>query len=125
MRVLVCGGRDFADRDSLESYLTRFHEIRRITMLIHGGAGYRDEDGRIVAGADILAGEWAEFNGIPTMMFPANWTAFGRSAGPIRNEQMLKEGRPDLVVAFPGGNGTTHMVKIARRAGLEAIEVRP
>ena len=36
---------------------------------------------------------------------------------------MLDEGKPDLVVAFPGGRGTAHMTRIARGAGIEVIEV--
>jgi hypothetical protein len=38
---------------------------------------------------------------------------------------MLEEGKPDLVVAFPGGTGTANMVKQARAAGVEVLEVSP
>jgi hypothetical protein len=48
--------------------------------------------------------------------------AWAGKAGPIRKQQMLDEGKPDLVVAFPGGRGTAHMVRIARAAGIEVIE---
>ncbi len=41
--------------------------------------------------------------GIPVMTFPADREKHGRAAGPIRNKQMLEEGKPDLVAAFPGG----------------------
>jgi UDP-N-acetylmuramoylalanine-D-glutamate ligase len=34
---------------------------------------------------------------------------------------MLKEGRPDLVVAFPGGKGTANMVAQARAAGIRVF----
>jgi hypothetical protein len=37
---------------------------------------------------------------------------------------MLAEGKPDLVVGFPGGRGTAHMCSIARAAGVEVIEIR-
>jgi hypothetical protein len=36
---------------------------------------------------------------------------------------MLREGRPDLVAAFPGGRGTAHMVRIAREAGVEVVHM--
>jgi predicted Rossmann-fold nucleotide-binding protein len=42
----------------------------------------------------------------------------------VRNRQMLTEGRPDLVVAFPGGKGTANMVALARKAGVEIVEVQ-
>jgi formate dehydrogenase assembly factor FdhD len=36
---------------------------------------------------------------------------------------MLDEGKPDLVIAFTGGRGTTDMVTRAKNAGIEVIEV--
>jgi hypothetical protein len=36
---------------------------------------------------------------------------------------MLREGKPDLVIAFPGGRGTAHMTRIALEAGLKVIEI--
>jgi hypothetical protein len=113
-RVLVCGGRDFRDYSRLSKILTRYHtEISAIGTVIHGGA----------SGADSLAGKWAGENGIPVEVFPAQWKKYGNSAGPIRNHQMLEEGLPDIVIAFPGGKGTAHMVGIARAADVFAIEV--
>jgi hypothetical protein len=57
------------------------------------------------------------------VVYPADWAKHGRAASPIRNQQMLDEGRPNLVVAFPGGRGTADMVRRARSAGVEVIEV--
>jgi len=53
--------------------------------------------------------------------FPADWHQYGRSAGPIRNYKMLKEGQPDCVIAFLHENsrGTRHMIEIARKADIE------
>jgi hypothetical protein len=53
----------------------------------------------------------------------ADWAGLGRKAGPLRNERMLHEGKPQLVVAAPGGRGTSHMTHIAREAGVEVIEI--
>jgi len=47
----------------------------------------------------------------------------GRAAGPVRNAQMLAEGKPDFVVAFPGGRGTADMCKQARARGVKVVEV--
>ena len=58
-------------------------------------------------------------------LFPADWKVRGRAAGHIRNQQMLDEGRPHLVVAFPGGRGTADMVRRARAAGIEGDGGRP
>jgi hypothetical protein len=52
----------------------------------------------------------------------ADWS-IGRKAGPIRNQRMLDEHAPDLVVAFPGGRGTADMVRRARKSGVEVAKI--
>lgn len=115
MKVLVCGGRDFTDAERIAEVLSACHRARAITLLIHGGA----------RGADRLAGEWAQRIGIPVQEFEAQWEEQGRAAGPIRNQRMLDEGRPDLVIAFPGGRGTADTVHRARQARVPVVEVPP
>ena len=107
MKVLVCGSRHFNDYELLESVLDKID----ITTLIHGAA----------RGADTLGGEYAKRRGINAIAFPADWHQYGRSAGPIRNYKMLKEGQPDCVIAFLHENsrGTRHMIEIARKADIE------
>ena len=56
-------------------------------------------------------------------MYPADWDTHGRGAGPIRNKQMLEEGKPDLVIAFPGGKGTANMIGQAKEAGIPVREI--
>ena len=113
MRVLVCGGRAFADRTLLEQTLDRLHTARRFTTVIEGDA----------AGADRLAGDWAHTRGVALEVFQADWDGLGPKAGPMRNAQMLVEGRPELVVAFPGRRGTAHMIRLAQDAGVEVIQI--
>lgn len=110
MRVLVCGDRRFDDWSLLCQVLGRFG----IDEIIEGGA----------TGADFLARVWAKYLGVPFREFPANWKLYGKAAGPIRNKQMLDEGKPDLAIAFlaPGSRGTKDMIEQARKAGVE-VEV--
>jgi hypothetical protein len=110
--VLVCGGRDFRDRSELSDTLDGLHEVRRFAHMIAGGAH----------GADLLAEEWAEAHGVACEVYYADPMRLGRDAGRVRNERMLVEGRPELVIAFRGGRRTEHMVRIARHAGIEVIE---
>lgn len=128
MKVLVCGGRDFNDKKLVYNTLDQLcvdHDLRsepdeygnwmpRDIVIIHGTA----------RGADSLADDWAVVNWVPTEEFKPDWNTHGKAAGILRNIDMLKEGKPDLVVAFPGGRGTAHMVKIAKEAGVEVFEVR-
>lgn len=116
MKVLVCGGRDFRDSGQVHFELNRIHSGDRgpIKVLIHGAA----------RGADTIAADWARAKGgIKVLSFPADWQKHGLAAGPLRNQQMLDEGKPDLVVAFPGGKGTADMVRRAVGAFYAVREV--
>lgn len=54
--------------------------------------------------------------------YPADWDTYGNRAGFIRNKQMLDEGKPHVVVAFPGGIGTRMMVGLAKRHNIPIKE---
>lgn len=119
-RVLVCGGRYYCGvwiwlerflRDEIESNLG--HTMWPISALMHGGA----------KGADTEAGLWAESEGITPLVYKAEWKKYGKSAGPRRNAIMLRDGKPDIVIAFPGGKGTENMVTLARSHGVPVIRV--
>ena len=109
MKVLVCGGRDYNDYQKVRETLDGFG----VSAIIQGGA----------RGADSLGGTYANQRGISCRVFKADWDRYGKSAGFRRNQQMLDEGKPDVVVAFPGGKGTADMVKRAKKAGIKVIEV--
>lgn len=110
-RVLVCGGRDYDDQAAVDRVLSKLTPPPK--LLIHGGA----------TGADALAASWAADRGIEVVVCPADWVRHGRAAGPVRNQAMLDDLCPDLVVAFPGGRGTADMVRRARAAGVPVLEV--
>jgi len=111
MRVLVCGGRFFNDKLKLEEVLSQ--RLPPCVELICGMAN----------GADTLAFSWAEERGHIIHSFPAEWGKFGKAAGPIRNRQMLDEGKPDLVIAFSGGRGTKNMISQALKRGVSVVEI--
>ncbi len=115
MKVLVCGGRDFANVVLLEETLNALHAVLGFTVLIHGDA----------RGADRMAGRWAHKHGIQEVICRANWDFHGNKAGPLRNRAMLKLD-PSIVVAFPGGTGTNDMIAAARMAGVRThlVEAR-
>lgn len=113
MKLLVCGGRDYEDVDGLYKFLDTTFDTSIVTHIIQGGA----------RGADLFAGKYARDRGIQEVICPANWTREGKSAGFIRNHMMLNllDKDDDYIVAFPGGNGTAHMVKIAKGRGYRVI----
>jgi len=115
MRVLVCGGRDYADRERVFKELDGIHAETLIDTLIEGGA----------SGADDIAAAWTvENEDVELQTFHADWNKHGKAAGPIRNQQMIDEGKPDLVLAFPGGRGTADMVRRAKKAGVPVREIQ-
>jgi hypothetical protein len=124
-RVLVCGGRDFVDRDML--FRTLDTETPRTEPDAYGNdmpLNVTIIHGDCPTGADLFADDWAAVNWCSVEGYPADWQMHGRAAGPIRNQRMLDEGKPDLVIAFPGGRGTADMVRRAMRAGVKILEVR-
>lgn len=144
MRILVCGGREFGDlaeyreeqHHKPDSYIVRKKEkeYKFIFDTLESIAreflyNYPSEERMLPSEIEIISGcakgadsvgvDWAAANWLPCRQFPADWETHGKAAGPIRNQQMLDEGKPDLVVAFPGGRGTADMVRRAKKAGVE------
>ena len=113
MRILVCGGRHYSDHRTAFAKLDEIDQRESVSIVIEGGA----------AGADNLAHRWAIMRAKGHLRFFADWERNGHAAGPIRNQKMIDEGRPRLVVAFPGGRGTADMVRRAKAKGIEVIEV--
>lgn len=107
-RVLVTGSRHFNNRVVIRRELSEFPSG---TTVIHGGA----------SGADELADQIAKELGFDVVAVPADWKTYGKSAGPRRNQKMLDEHGPTLVLAFPlsDSRGTWDMVRRARAAGVE------
>jgi hypothetical protein len=108
VKVLVCGGRDYDDRDLVFIVLDRIHKETPIEFVIQGEA----------SGADALAREWAIDRKVALIGCHADWAKHGRAAGPIRNQDMIDRWEPSMVLAFPGGRGTADMVRRARKAGV-------
>lgn len=106
LRVLICGSRDWGDAKLIRYIM---EQLPRNTIIIEGGA----------RGADTLAASIADQLGFAVEEYPADWS-MGKSAGYIRNRQMLEEGKPDLVIAFSedirSSKGTLNMVKQAKKA---------
>jgi len=145
MRILVCGGRDYGvipenvkptapiygwwkrrvyrERAALYDCLYRISPkteecphgnwMPHNVTIIHGGA----------KGADQIGEDWAISNWQSILVFPADWSTHGKKAGVLRNTEMLREGKPDVVVAAKGGKGTGHMISIAKKAKVRVIRV--
>ena len=112
MRVLICGDRNWTDVKAIEDYV---RTLPKDTVVIEGEA----------SGADSIARRVAEKYGLKVVAYVAQWTTYGRAAGPIRNRQMLEEGKPDIVVAFhnniESSKGTKNCLRQAEALGIKIM----
>ncbi len=123
MRVCVCGGRNFTDRDYVYRMLDMCDHDATITVIIHGG--YRGVD-RISEGWDAARIPRAVHPRVKIVVYKAEWDKYPHgAAGPIRNREMIRDGKPDLVLAFAGDDGTDDLCRQAKKAGIEVRRFWP
>ena len=120
--LLVCGSRDWTDYEQIFNFLKSMdleYKPSQITIL-EGGCRRRNQKG-----ADYLAGLAAKYLGYTLITCPADWQARGRSAGPIRNQQMLDKYKVDMVAAFhndyENSKGTKDMCERAKKANIYTV----
>lgn len=113
--ILVCGGREYDDRKNVYRKLDLVLKNTNDNItIVHGAA----------RGADTLAEDWAKSRQVNYRGFPAKWDKFKKRAGTLRNKEMIDDNVIDLVIAFPGGNGTAGMIRLAKEANIDVIEVK-
>lgn len=132
--MLVCGDRNWLNRyfpdgkpdnmlmfwilDQSVDVLLTLAKAHGVDTVIEGCARGGDHVGEVFS---------QRFSGLikQHLHFPAEWDRYGKRAGPLRNIQMLDEGKPDFVVAFHDNlmesKGTRHMVSIADAAGIDVF----
>lgn len=107
IRLAIVGGREFNDYDLLKTSIAQLQQSRTILQVVSGGA----------KGADSLGERWADENGIPKKIFPAQWDKYGKRAGFLRNKDIVAN--CDEVIAFWDGRsrGTADTIATARAQG--------
>lgn len=119
-RILITGSRDWPSpwviRHALLDVWWYHWGGPKDTVLVHGAA----------RGADaIAAGIW-KGAGLKDDPHPADWNQYGKRAGTLRNEEMVRLGA-DICLAFPMPQsiGTYHCMRIAREAGIPVFDFDP
>jgi hypothetical protein len=90
MRILITGDRSWACHELAAAVIRRL--VARYgpdITIVHGDA----------AGVDKSFATAAEDLGVAVEAHPADWSRLGKSAGPIRNREMVQAGA-DLCIAF-------------------------
>jgi len=102
MNIGVVGSRSFNSYSYIQRILKSF--FKNNDTLISGGA----------KGADSLAERFCDEHGYEKIIFYPNWKKYGRKAGFIRNEDIIKNS--DFVIAFWDGKskGTKNSINLAK-----------
>lgn len=113
--ILVCGSRNYDDAETITEVLGTYRKRYESITIIHGAC----------SGADTIAQAYADYFKIPCKSYPALWKDHGRGAGPIRNQRMLDEGKPSLVLAFhddiKSSKGTRDMVSKSMKISIPVM----
>ena len=126
--ILVTGGREWANYETTQRAMeivgSKWKKTPQSVLVIHGEC----------RGADRLAGKSAKELGYTIQSAPADWKKYGRSAGYVRNAEMIEQaleyhtkGVPTTVLAFHSdiekSKGTKHCIEQAKLKGLDVILV--
>lgn len=115
MTIIVTGGRHIDDFDL-------------VSICIKNSSGESNIDKILVGdcptGVDNLTIRFAKSNNIPHVVFVADWKTYGKSAGPIRNKEMMQAAsfiEDKIVVAIWDGKskGTKDAITKARQLKLD------
>lgn len=116
MKLAIVGSRNFQDYETMCRFISEKFDLSDIEAVVSGGA----------KGADTLAERFAKDNNLKMIVKPAEWSKYGRAAGPMRNKLIVEEA--DAVVAFPTetSTGTYNAIKLTKKAGkrLEVLDVQ-
>ena len=104
-RLAIVGSRGFRNLELVRRFV---RSLKPTTVVVSGGA----------VGVDSEAESAARQCGLKTEVFPAHWSKYGKSAGPIRNRQIVHA--VEGLVAFwdSKSRGTAHVIQLARRKGI-------
>lgn len=106
LRTIIAGGRDITD----EALVRRAIKAApwKVSEVVSGGA----------RGVDAIGEALARRYGVSVRVFPADWGANGKAAGPMRNAQMAEYAEALIAVWDGKSRGTAHMIDTATARGL-------
>ncbi len=114
MKLAVVGSRGFNDYDLLKSKLNAIHLRKPITCIVSGGA----------KGADSLGEKWAKENNIETLIFIPEWDKYGKKAGFLRNEDIIKNSDAVVAIWDEVSKGTAHSISLAKKYNKSCLVVK-
>lgn len=136
MRLIIAGGRNFSDWELFKAKTYYFLANSCSITIISGhcmkpkGSKSKDfvvtfiaDNGDEVCGADGMAERYAKEYQYKLELYPANWD-LGKSAGPIRNQDMVNAKADGLLAYWDGGSkGTKDIIQKAQDKNLKVRKV--
>jgi hypothetical protein len=115
MTVGVCGSRGYEGAGHVGRLLQLLLDGGYLTRVVSGGA----------RGPDTYAENWARLNKVPLTVHKPDWDKHGKSAGYIRNVDIVHDS--DLLLAFYDGSskGTRHTMNLAKQKGIKVYVIDP
>lgn len=135
LRVLICGGRNVGRPDSIRDARSQQTSAQIERASREHGLVFAKLDALNASmsfshvicgsgrGAERLGCEWAELRGLPLTVFRARTGFLNQETLDERNARMIKDGAPQLCVAFGGGAATAGLLELAARAGVKTITI--
>jgi hypothetical protein len=111
LRLAVVGSRSCEDYELVSGFLGHF--INQKPIIVSGGA----------KGVDSLAERFADENELKKKIYKADWSKYGRAAGPIRNQQIVDNANAMIAFATKDSKGTKNSVKLAVKKGIPVLVV--
>jgi predicted double-glycine peptidase len=109
VKTIIAGDRTFSNYQTLIVAVNQSNFI--ITEVVSGAA----------KGVDTLGEKWAKEKSIPIKRFPADWSRYGKLAGPIRNKEMANYAEALIALPSKDSKGTRDMIRQAKSVGLKVF----
>ena len=109
-KLAIVGSRAYVDKTAFEETVEQWIEENGLPQCIVTGDA---------SGADAMAREYAGAHSIKLVVHRAEWSRYGRAAGPIRNNSIVKGCTAMIAFLAADGAGTRDSIAKAKAAGLE------
>ena len=113
IKLIIAGGRKLnVDVAGIKEYIEKFN-IPELECVVSGRA----------TGIDTCGEYFARYYLIPIKQFRANWTLYGKRAGPLRNKEMGQYADALLLIWDRKSKGSKNMKEFMLAAGKPIYEV--
>jgi hypothetical protein len=105
MKLAIVGSRSFTNYFFLKKMVLKTFVLKEINLIVSGGA----------LGVDKMGERFAKEHEIPTFIHKPDWKKYGKAAGMIRNEFIIRDS--DAVIAFwdDKSRGTANAIEWAKK----------